>query len=178
MADFTQAFQMMLAHEGGYVNDPDDPGGETYKGVARKIHSKWDGWKRIDVLKRQTGFPANLDTDHKLQESIFDFYRVNFWNKVNGDNIESQKIAESIFDFAVNAGVGTSASLAQAIIGTKIDGAIGPKSIAKLNAFNIDHFLAAFTVAKIDRYVSIVKRIPTSRKYFYGWVLRALGKTA
>ena len=61
MADFTQAFQLMIVHEGGYVNDPDDPGGETYKGVARKIFSKWDGWTKVDTLKRQANFPANLE---------------------------------------------------------------------------------------------------------------------
>lgn len=174
MADFTQAFQLTIAHEGGYVNDPDDPGGETYKGVARKIHSKWDGWQTIDMLKRQTGFPGNLDKDPELQEAIADFYRVNFWDRVKGDNITDQKVAESIFDFAVNAGVGTSASLAQMVVETKADGVIGQESIAKINAFDTDHFLAAFTVAKIARYVNIVKKRPTSRKYFYGWVLRAL----
>lgn len=174
MADFTQAFQLTIAHEGGYVNDPDDPGGETYKGVARKIHSKWDGWQTIDMLKRQAGFPGNLDKDPELQEAIADFYRVNFWDRVKGDNITEQKVAESIFDFAVNAGVGTSASLAQMVVETKADGVIGQESIAKINAFDTDHFLAAFTVAKIARYVNIVKKRPTSRKYFYGWVLRAL----
>lgn len=178
MADFTIAFQLMIAHEGGYVNDPDDPGGETYKGVARKIHSKWNGWTTVDMLKRQTSFPANLDKDPDLQEAITDFYRVTFWDKMKGDQIADQAVANSIFDFGVNAGMGTSASLAQLVIGAKTDGVIGPKSIAELNAFNSEHFLAAFTVAKIARYVSIVKKRPTSRKYFYGWVLRALGENA
>jgi lysozyme family protein len=178
MADFTNAFQLMIAHEGGYVNDPDDPGGETYKGVARKIHSKWSGWTTVDMLKRQPGFPSNLDKDAELQEAIADFYRVTFWDKMKGDDISNQSVANSIFDFGVNAGMGTSASLAQMVIGAQTDGVIGPKSIAELNAFNSEHFLAAFTVAKIARYVSIVKKRPTSRKYFYGWVLRALGENA
>lgn len=178
MADFNKAFQLTIAHEGGYVNDPDDPGGETYKGVARKIHSKWDGWTTIDMLKRQAGFPGNLDKDTELQEAIADFYRINFWDRVKGDNITDQKVAESIFDFAVNAGTSTSSVLAQMVIGTNADGVIGQESIAKINAFDTDHFLAAFTVAKIARYVNIVKKRPTSRKYFYGWILRALGENA
>jgi lysozyme family protein len=176
MADFTQAFQLVIANEGGYGNDPDDPGGETYKGVARKIFSKWDGWIKIDMLKRQPGFPGNLDKDAELQQDVEDFYRVNFWDKVKGDDILNQKVAESIFDFGVNAGVGTSASLAQMVIETETDGVIGPQSIAKINTFNTDQFLAAFTVAKIARYISIVKKRPTSRKYFYGWICRALGE--
>ncbi len=178
MADFSQAFQLMIVHEGGYVNDPDDPGGETYKGVARKIFSKWDGWTKIDLLKRQSGFPGNLDKDVELQHDVEDFFRVNFWNKIKGDDITNQKVAESIFDFGVNAGVGTSASLAQLVVETETDGVIGNESIARINAFNTEHFLAAFTVAKIARYVNIVKKRPTSRKYFYGWILRALGETA
>ncbi|MBA4411068.1 MAG: glycosyl hydrolase 108 family protein [Bacteroidota bacterium] len=178
MADFTQAFQLMIAHEGGYVNDPDDPGGETYKGVARKIHSKWTGWTTVDMLKRQSDFPANLDKDAELQEAVSDFYRVTFWDPMKGDQITVQEVANSIFDFGVNAGLSTSSTLAQMVIGAKTDGVIGPQSINSLNAFNSEHFLAAFTVAKIARYVNIVKRRPTSRKYFYGWVLRALGETA
>ena len=178
MADFTQAFQLMIAHEGGYGNDPDDPGGETYKGVARKIFSKWDGWTKVDILKRQTGFPANLDKDPELQQNISDFYRVTFWDKINGDQIANQEIANSIFDFGVNAGVGTSASLAQMVVGAKSDGVIGPNSISAINNFDPEHFLASFTIAKIARYVNIVKKRPTSRKYFYGWVIRALGENA
>jgi len=178
MADFTQAFQLMIAHEGGYGNDPDDPGGETYKGVARKIFSKWDGWTKVDILKRQTGFPANLDKDPELQQNVSDFYRVTFWDKMNGDQIANQDIANSIFDFGVNAGSGTSSSLAQMVVGAKSDGVIGPDSISAINNFDPDHFLASFTVAKIARYVNIVKKRPTSRKYFYGWVIRALGENA
>jgi lysozyme family protein len=178
MADFTRAFQLVIATEGGYGNDPDDPGGETYKGVARKIFSKWDGWTTIDILKKQADFPANLDKDADLQQAVSDFYQVNFWDKINGDQITNQDVANSIFDFGVNAGIATSSSLAQMVVGVETDGVIGNESIAKINAFNTEHFLAAFTVAKIARYVNIVKKRPTSRKYFYGWVLRALGENA
>jgi lysozyme family protein len=176
MSEFKLAFELMIAHEGGYVNDPDDPGGETYKGVARKIFSKWEGWTKIDMLKRQSGFPANLDRDPQLQEDVKDFFRVNFWDKLNCDQIATQKMAESIFDFGVNAGVATSAALAQLVVGEDPDGVLGKNTVARLNVFEPEHFLAAFTVAKIARYVSICKKRPTSRKYFYGWVLRSLGE--
>lgn len=175
MADFTHAFRLMMSHEGGYVNDPDDPGGETYKGVARKIHSKWDGWFKVDMLKRQAGFPANLDRDVDLQEAVSDFYRITFWDPMKGDEMIDQEVANSIFDFGVNAGLSTSTALAQMVVGAKADGVIGPKTLEALNSFNSEHFLAAFTVAKIARYVTIVKKRPTSRKYIYGWVCRALG---
>ncbi|MEI6752970.1 MAG: glycosyl hydrolase 108 family protein [Paludibacter sp.] len=174
MAEFNISLQKILAHEGGYVNDPDDTGGETYKGVARAMNSKWEGWVRVDVAKTQSGFPANLEKDSELQDAVSSFYQVNYWDAFCADSIENQQVADSIFDFAVNAGVRTSASLAQLVVETQADGVIGPATLDKLNAFDPDHFLAAFTVAKIARYISIVKKRPESRKYFYGWILRAV----
>lgn len=176
MANFLAAYKQVLKYEGGYVNDPDDPGGETYKGVARKIHSKWDGWQLVDMQKRQPNFPGNLDGNVELQQKIELFYEVNYWDRLKADSISNDEVAMSIFDFAVNAGVATSASLAQLVVGEKADGVIGPNSIAKINGFDPEHFMAAFTVAKIARYVSIIKKRPTSQKYLYGWVRRALGE--
>jgi lysozyme family protein len=175
MADFDKAYQLVLSHEGGYVNDPDDPGGETYRGVARKIWSKWAGWDIVDMLKTQQGFPGNLDKNSELQDHIKTFYQDNFWNRVKGDDISDQEVANSIFDFGVNAGVRTSAVLAQMVVEVKTDGVIGPVTVNKLNAFDAEHFLAAFTVAKIARYVNIIKKRPVSRKYLYGWIRRSIG---
>ncbi len=175
MADYNLSFQKVLSYEGGYVNDPDDPGGETYKGIARKMNSKWDGWVIIDILKTKPGFPGNLDKDNELQTKITDFYQVNYWDTICGDQLNNQMVASSIFDFAVNAGVKVSAALAQMVVDTTADGIIGAESVAKINAFDPEHFLAAFTVAKIVRYISIVKKNPVSQKYFYGWVCRAIG---
>lgn len=174
MANFTPAYEDMLAHEGGYVNDKDDPGGETYRGVACKIHSKWDGWTLIDIMKRDRAFPSNLDKSEELQLAVRNFYETNFWDKIKGDKIDNQEVAASIFDFAVNAGVRTSASLAQIVVNATTDGVIGPQSLGLINSFDPNHFLAEFTIAKIARYVNIVKRRSSSRKYFYGWVRRAL----
>lgn len=111
-----------------------------------------------------------------MQQRVKNFYELNFWDKVNGDKITNQTIAESIFDFAVNAGVSTSASLAQMVIGQKTDGVLGENSITDLNSFEEEHFLASFTLAKIARYIHIVKKRPESRKYFFGWVCRAIGE--
>jgi lysozyme family protein len=176
MGNFESSFQKVLQNEGGYVNDPEDPGGETYKGVARKIWSAWDGWLIIDYNRKQSGFPANLEKDPDLQEKVKDFYRVNFWDKINGSNINDDEVAASIFDFAVNAGVSTSAGIAQMIVETERDGVIGKNTIKKINEFDPEHFLALFTISKVARYISIVKKRPVSQKYFFGWVCRALGQ--
>jgi len=155
MANFNQAFEIIIGHEGGYVNDPDDPGGETKFGISKRSYPK------VVIL--------NLTIDQAKA-----IYLADYWNPINGDQIASQKMAESIFDFAVNAGVGTSAELAQKVIGADIDGSIGKNTIAKLNVFDPDYFIAAFTVAKVRRYIEIVKKKPTSKKYFFGWVARAV----
>jgi len=176
MADFKKGLQLILKHEGNYSMDKDDPGGETYKGIARNINSKWEGWVSIDLLKKQSGFPNNLEANLDIQESVEHFYHTQYWDRVQGDKITSQEIANSIFDFAVNAGVGTSNSLAQMVADVKPDGVIGTASLSAINAMDEDLFLAAFTIAKIARYISIIEKRPKSSKYFYGWVRRALGR--
>jgi len=174
VANFDEAFEHTMKAEGGYVNDPQDPGGETYKGIARKMNPKWSGWVTVDLKKKQSNFPRSLDTTPELQEQVKDFYRVNYWHRVAGDDIANQDIAESIFDFAVNAGVGTSTKLAQMTVGASVDGVMGPKSVEKINADNPRAFLAVFALHKISRYVSICDNRPDSRKFFFGWIKRTL----
>lgn len=174
MADFTQAFQLTIAHEGGYVNDPDDPGGETYKGVARKSWPKWLGWYIIDLLKGQSGFPANLDQNEELQSEVENFYEIQFWNRISGSLIAEQAVANSIFDFAVNAGVKPSSELAQKAVRVEMDGVIGNDSITAINFVNTEIFLLRFALGKIRRYVEIVKKRPASLKYLVGWLTRTL----
>jgi lysozyme family protein len=174
MADFATAFALTMKAEGGYVNDPQDPGGETYKGIARKSNSKWEGWVTIDMLKREKSFPANLDAHAELQERIRQFYEINYWDKVRGDEILNQDVAESIFDFAVNAGPVASAKIAQICVGAEPDGVIGPVTVEKINQDDPRAFLSLFALNKIARYLSICEKRPESRKYFYGWVKRTL----
>lgn len=174
MAEFKTAFQKMLIHEGSYVNDPDDQGGETYKGISRTMHKIWSGWAIIDMYKNKSGFPATLDKDVELQNQVEIFYRTNFWFPLNAEHISNQTIADSIFDFSVNAGVIISVRLAQSILGVKADGIIGELTIKKLNSFDFGYFLPAFTVAKIAHYISMIKKRPANKKYLYGWVIRAL----
>ena len=174
MADFNKAFLLILANEGGYSNDSDDPGGETYKGIARKKQPDWIGWIIVDAMKKQPNFPASLDQSQNLQAEIQRFYKAIFWDKVGGDNINDQEIANSIFDFAVNSGVSTSIGLAQQVVDASCDGVIGPKTVQAINNFQPDHFIAAFTVEKCRKYIAICKKRPDSRKYFFGWIERAV----
>lgn len=174
MADFKTAIVPTLKAEGGYVCDPDDPGGETYQGISRVHNSKWPGWVTIDLAKNRSDFPANLSDNSNLHQQVLDLYERDYWDKICGDEIEDQDIAESIFDFAVNAGPRTSAKLAQITVGAEADGVIGPEALKKINADDKRGFLATFTLAKIGRYVNICEKRHDSRKFFYGWVKRSL----
>ena len=107
MADFKKAMQRTAKYEGGYVNDPNDAGGETYKGVSRKANPNWEGWLIIDAYKKKSpnGFRKMLDADKQHQSHVEKLYQNNYWARIRGCEIKSQKLAEEIFDDAVNAGV-------------------------------------------------------------------------
>jgi len=176
MADFQPAFKELIKNEGGYVNDSDDSGGETYKGVARNYHSKWAGWSMIDVAKSHSGFPNSLENDDKLQALVERFYQIEFWDKIRGDDIKDQNVAECIFDFAVNGGWRTSGKIAQLSCGATVDGVIGTKTLKKLNNLEPEVFILRYKFQQIARYIHIVEKKPRNRKYFYGWVRRAMGE--
>lgn len=176
MSDFNIAYDLTIKNEGGYVNDPSDRGGETYKGVARNMHSAWRGWATIDLLKKQSSFPSNLEKDLTLQNEIKEFYKINFWDKLRLSEVKNQNIANNIFDFGVNAGTSTSAVLVQKVLDTEADGVIGDKTINILNHQQEEEkFIALFTIAKILRYIHICNKRPLNKKYFFGWVIRAIG---
>ena len=174
MAKFNLALLKVLSHEGGYVNDPDDLGGETYKGISRNAHGTWAGWQIIDKCKISPDFPKSLNTNILLQSLIEKFYLDTFWKPLKADQIQNQTSAESVFDFAVNTGLSTSVRLVQSIVGTKIDGVIGAITLNKINSMDFGHFQAALTVAKMEYYINIIRKRPTSKKFLLGWISRSL----
>jgi len=163
MADFAPAFEAMIKDEGGYVlhNVPNDRGGQTYAGIARNMNPTWSGWALID---RSQNVPASL---------VRDFYRANFWDPILGDQINSQAIAQSIFNFSVNVGA-VARKLAQIVVDVTPDGAFGPKTLAAINAYPTDQFVMAYALAKIARYRDIVTRDRTQLKFLLGWINRTL----
>ena len=174
MAEFKIALQKTLSYEGGYSNDPDDLGGETYKGISRTSHTDWLSWSIIDTHKNKPDFPTMLDKDIVLQKDVEKFYWTNFWLPIKAYEIQNQTSSDSIFDFAVNAGIKTSIQLVQSIVGTKADGIVGDQTLKKLNSLDFGYFQPAFTVGKISHYIAIIQKRPTNKKYLYGWIIRAL----
>ena len=167
MANFDPAFDKMIRNEGGFklTNIEGDRGGQTYAGIARNAHPNWVGWQFID---------ANDLSNNKLTQSVYDFYRKEFWNRIAGDAITHQTIAETLFDFAVNAGSGTAAKLAQIVVGTVPDGAMSPKTLAALNGYDPELFKLKYALAKVSRYAEICNRDRSQSKFLLGWINRTL----
>jgi lysozyme family protein len=164
MSDFQPAFERTLKAEGGYklTDIQGDRGGQTYAGIARKPNPHWPGWAAID---RGQIPPSSL---------VRDFYKAEFWDKVGGDDISSDIIASTVYDFAVNAGWRTAVKLAQIVVGQTPDGVAGPQTIAAMNAADPHTFALAFALAKIRRYAEIVNRDRSQSKFLLGWVNRTL----
>lgn len=134
MANFNIAYERTAKFEGEYGNDPVDVGGETYAGISRRAHPKWDGWKIVDEMKKKSGFPKNLRNNTTLKNLVRNLYKANYWDTIWGDRIVRQEVANEIYDFGVNAGVARSVKLQQRQFGMKETGKMDEKLLAKLNS--------------------------------------------
>lgn len=134
MADFYIAHKLTAQNEGGYSNDQDDAGGETYKGWARKKNPQWDGWPIIDGYKGRKDFPKCLDSDTELQKKVYAGYVRNYWNPIKGDQINLQSVANQIYDNAVNFGVVHALKIRQEAAGFPKTGVMNQALLNHLNS--------------------------------------------
>ena len=119
MADFNIAFKRTIFKEGGYVNDKDDAGGETYMGISRIVYPDLDMWKIIDRVKKYCvdtpDINKELKSNDELTEYIKKFYETNYWRPFNLYNQQNQRLANQIFDTAVNMGIAKTKKLIQRV---------------------------------------------------------------
>lgn len=157
MADFETAVAKTIRREGGdtLTDDPDDPGGLTRYGISKRAHPEVD--------------PRNLTL-----ESAKEIYRKEYWNPCQGDAIKSQLLAELVFDSVVNMGVSQAIKLAQIAAGLEPTGTLDATTLQSMNEADPASFAAAYVLAKITRYLALVKKNRKLEKYFYGWVRRTL----
>lgn len=166
MASFLPAFEKMIDNEGGYTlhRIHGDRGGLTYAGIARNFHPDWPGWSLVE-------------SDTALQTIIPHvqaFYKQQFWERIRGDFIHTQEVAESIFDFAVNAGVSTATKLTQEVVGVTNDGIIGSITLKAVNNMEECVFIREYALKKMARYANIVNNNPSQAKFLLGWINRSL----
>lgn len=140
MANFKIAFNKVVLHEGGYVNDPKDRGGETFMGIARKYHSTSRMWKIIDEYKKVYSvkeLTTILKRDNDIMNCVLNIYKQEYWDKLKLDHLTSQAVANEIFDTGVNMGITKAVKLMQRVLGIKEDGKITDELIYKIINYGV-----------------------------------------
>lgn len=155
-----QCIAKILVHEGGFVNHPKDPGGITNMGVTKRVYEEWVGHEVSEQDMR------DLDED-----DVRPIYQKNYWDRIKGDKLPSG-LDLCVFDFGVNAGTGRAAKYLQKMIGTTVDGGIGPNTLKAVKAY-----------VKENGLVETIKKYQANRQDYYeslstfetfgrGWTVR------
>ena len=159
--NWIKCLETILHHEGGYVNHPKDPGGETNLGVTKRVYEDFGGTKDMKDLTR---------------EDVEPIYKKNYWDRVKGDQLP-QGLDLCVFDFGVNAGTGRAAKYLQTMIGTVADGGIGPNTLKKLDEYINEHGLnetiKSYQVERQKYYESL----STFDTFGRGWTRRVVETT-
>lgn len=156
-ANFLQALEFLLAREGGYVDHPSDPGGETNLGISKRSYPKED----IRAMTRErAGF----------------LYHRDYWLAKNRCDKLPRCVALALFDFAVNAPAYQARKALQRVVAAKPDGVLGPKSLAKIRT-NVrirgDRTVAIDLIDhRLQRYIRRVRRGLSSPDFLLGWTRR------
>ncbi len=190
MGNFITAYRITKENEGGYHNgtgaNAADRGGETFKGIARKAHPNWEGWREIDSLKGKPGFPTTALNDPKIETMVHSFYKINFWDVNRLDRIHNQAICNEMFDTGVNMGVKTAAIFLQKAINLlnrnqtnyknlTEDGVIGDVTLVTINSLTVKDQGYVFDLLNLlqgSRYLSIIERDETQEVFMRGWLQR------
>lgn len=146
--NFDQAFERLIGHEGGYVNDPNDPGGETKFGVSKRSYPMED-------IKNLT-----LDRAKAI-------YHRDYWGPAGCDAVPNE-LKFDLFDMAVNSGVTTAVRTLQNAIGATADGVLGPRSLQAINSMPPARIVARFNGWRL----AFMANTPQWDKFSRGWARR------
>jgi lysozyme family protein len=166
---FVRALPRVLAHEGGYVNDPQDPGGATNKGITFRVY---DAYR---TRKRQ----RTQDVRNITAVEVADIYRLQYWDVVKGDELPPG-LDYVLFDGAVNSGPSQSVKWLQRALGNVlVDGQMGQATLAAV----MEHGNSAELIdAVCDRRLAFLQALNTWPRFGRGWsrrvgAVRELGRS-
>ena len=164
MSDFDSAVITVLQHEGGYINNPRDPGAETCFGISKRSY-------------------PNINIRNITRGEATEIYFRDWWQKFGYCNIRDQHLATKIFDAAVNIGAKKAHQLLQRAITSfdktiLIDGICGKQTfqaIQELNEENLTAYLIdRFRILLSHYYLELTEINPANRIFLHGWLKRAL----
>jgi len=156
-ANFFKSLEIVLKHEGGFVDHPEDPGGATNKGITHKTYSDFLGRPLEDVSELK-----NIPDEHVQQ-----IYKDGYWNRVKADQLSSG-VDFCIFDWAVNSGPGRAAKALQKAVMVTQDGAIGPMTLAAVEEELPEEIIEKITKEREEFYRSL----RTFDTFGKGWLRR------
>lgn len=157
---FDEAFDLLIGHEGGYVNHPNDPGGETNHGITARV-------------ARQAGYTGPMrDLPRETAKTIA---RNQYWDKVRAEDLPLG-VRFDVFDTGYNSGTATAVKLLQRAVGVADDGVFGPKTLAAVRAQKDYQISMRFNAERI----LYLTGLPTWASFGKGWARRVAGnlKTA
>ena len=157
LVNFEDIIVKVLHHEGGYVNDPKDPGGETNFGIAKRSH-------------------PDVDIKNLTEDKAKSIYKEHYWDKNKVEELPYQ-LRHIYFDMCVNQGKGRAVKILQRAANAKgaslkVDGGLGPKTLAAIEDSNVE--LQRVRSYRVKYYADLVTRKPDLEKFYYGWFKRAL----
>lgn len=148
---FEKCMPIILKNEGGYVNHPSDPGGETKYGIAKKF------------------FP-NEDIKNLTVERATELYYEHYWLPMNLEGIDEPELLLHVFDMGINAGTRRSIKMLQKLVDTVADGIMGPKTKTAVNEQS--PLVEKFKEARREYYTSLAERKPSLKVFLKGWLSR------
>ena len=156
---FEHAVSVVLAHEGGYVNDPRDPGGETKYGISKRSY-------------------PSLDIANLTREDAIAIYYRDWWQRYGYGRINDEAVATKLLDMAVNMGPATAHRLLQEALvflgyDIAVDGIIGPQTIAAANKADPKRVLQVLRWLAAHHYYRIAAQRTQSQVFLMGWLKRA-----
>lgn len=150
--DFQKAIKFTLSWEGGYVNDPADPGGETKYGISKRSYPK-------------------VNIKELTREQAIEIYHRDFWFPAMCEALPG-KLAIVHFDTAVNCGIGTAARKLQTTVAVTADGKIGMKTISAANNGDVEWKCKTYCTLRGEYYRSLIEKNPKLGKFLGGWMRR------
>lgn len=145
---FDQCFDKLISHEGGYVNHPTDPGGETNYGISKRAYPSLD-------IKALTLADAKA------------IYKRDYWDRAQCDQLPSQ-LSYLVFDAAVNSGIGQSIRFLQRAVGVADDGVMGAITLSAIKRLDAENLCARFLGQRLE----FMTKLSTFDVFGKGWARR------